>query len=310
MKKAAKTSRNRVKPPEVRAKAAEEAPPAGSAALRALTLLEQVAGSPRPVSLDDLVKFTRLSKPTAFRLLALLERSGMIQRDPVADRRYTSGHRLASLALAVLRNSPARAERHAILQRLVATVGETCNVTLLDGAEVFYLDRVETSWPLRLHLQTGSRVPVHCSSSGKLFLSQLPPARRDRLLGPGPFARHTERTITDRAALEAELAQIREAEVSADNEEFLTGIVCLAVPVRDAGGAMVAAVALQAPVARLTMAECERHLPALRDAALALAQTFTPDPTPLRVDGKRGRGPRSTRPQTGRTALTVKAKKR
>ncbi len=254
--------------------AADRSLPPGSAALRALTLLERVAGAERSTSLDELVKATGLSKPTAFRLLALLERAGLLLRDPAAEKRYTTGPRLHALALDVLRNSPARAERHAILQHLVEEIGETCNVSLLDGPEVVYMDRVETSWPLRLHLQTGSRVPLHCTSSGKLFLSQMPPARREKLLGRGPLARFTERTITDRAALDAELARISADGVSADNEEFLAGIVCLAVPVCDGAGEMFAAVALQAPVARLTLADCRRHLPALRSAATALAQTF------------------------------------
>lgn len=260
--------------PRFPAAAADRSLPPGSAALRALTLLERVAGAERSTSLDELVKATGLSKPTAFRLLALLERAGLVLRDPAAEKRYLIGPRLHALALDVLRNSPARAERHAILQHLVAEIGETCNVTLLDGTEVVYLDRVETSWPLRLHLQTGSRVPLHCTSSGKLFLSQMPPARREKLLGRGPLARFTERTITDRAALDAELARISADGVSADNEEFLAGIVCLAVPVRDGAGEMFAAVALQAPVARLTLVDCRRHVPALRAAATALAQTF------------------------------------
>lgn len=247
--------------------------PSGSAALRAFTLLEEIVRAERPATLDELVRGSGLSKPTAFRLLALLERAGLLRREPVGPR-YAVGPRLADFALGVLRSAPQRAGRHAILQGLVETIGETCNLAVLDGHEVIYLDRVETHWPLRLHLKTGSRVPIHCSSSGKLFLSQLPRAAWEKLLPHGPLKRLTANTLTDRDTLAQELARIRAEGVGVDDEEFLAGIVCLSVPVVDAGGKMFAAVALQAPVARLSLQDCHRHLPALRQAALALAKTF------------------------------------
>ncbi|KAG0760697.1 hypothetical protein G6F22_019061 [Rhizopus arrhizus] len=118
----------------------------------------------------------------------------MLLREP-AGKSYVSGPRLSALARETLLNSPLRGERHRILDSLVDEIGETCNCTMLDGDEVIYLDRVETAWPLRVNLQTGSRVPLHCSASGKLFLAHMRREPRARLLAAAPLPRYTPNTL-------------------------------------------------------------------------------------------------------------------
>ncbi len=271
--------------------------PSGSAALRAFLILEVVVAAEEASALDDVARATRLSKPTAFRILTQLESAGLLLREP-GDRRYSVGHRMSKLALSVMQNSPLRSGRHAILQRLVEKIGETCNVAMLDGRQMMYLDRVETSWPLRLHLAPGSRVPLHCTSGGKLFLSQMPRARWEKLIGPGPYERYTKHTVVNADELERELSRICDQGWSADREELLAGIVCLAVPVTDRAGSVIASLALQAPLARMTHAQSLEHLGALRAAAAALATTFSDPPRPVPATGKspakrRSRNPRS-----------------
>ena len=90
-----------------------------------------------------------------------------------------------------------------LADQLVADLGESINLTALSGADVIYLDRVESAFPLRMELRPGTRVPIHCSASGKLFLAHLSPARRAAILDGLPLTRHTATTLTDRAALEA-----------------------------------------------------------------------------------------------------------
>ena len=148
-------------------------------------------------------------------------------------------------------NAAAR-ERHRIPDSLVDEIGETCNCTMLDGDEVVYLDRVETAWPLRVNLQPGSRVPLHCSASGKLFLAHMRREARERLLAAAPLPRYTPNTLCDMQALDPEFRSIRKEGASFDREEYLLGIVCMAVPILH-GNRAVAAVALHA-LARLDAA--------------------------------------------------------
>ena len=260
--------------------------------LKAFGLLEKVARAEAPLSLDELTQRCGLPKPTVYRILGLLQRGGLVQREPVA-KRYCIGARLSQLALEVMLRSPQRARRHAILQQLVEETGETCNFTMQDGNEVVYLDRVETSSPVRLLMEAGSRVPLHCTASGKLFLSQLPGHKVAELLGAGPYRRYTERTITGAAALTKELRRIRAEGIGTDVGEYLEGSVCLAVPVTDAKGRLCATVAAHGPAPRVTLKKAMDFLPALRRAATAMGATLeapaatptTPAALPARAAG-------------------------
>ena len=245
--------------------------------LRAFALLERIAAAEEPVTLHEASTGAGLPKPTVYRMLAMLEEAGLVAREP-EGRRIGPGPRLTRLALDTLRNGTARGPRRAILQQLVAAVGETCNLTILEGGEVVYLDRVESAWPLRVTLQPGSRVPLHCSASGKLLLALLPPPRRKRIVDALPLPRFTDHTIVDSPRLAAELARVRRERIATDNEEYLAGLVCVAVPVATPQGRVVASVAVQAPVARMPLAAALSHVPVLRRAAAALGATFAQAP--------------------------------
>ena len=249
--------------------------PDDSSTLRAFGVLELVARADGPLSLDELTQLCGLPKPSVYRILGTLQRGGLVQREPAA-KRYCIGARMSRLALEVMMRSPQRARRHAILQQLVAEIGETCNLTMLDGNEVHYLDRVETPSAVRVHLAAGSRVPLHCTASGKLFLSQLSDNQAATLLGPGPYRRYTENTITDPEELQKALRRIRNDGMGTDVGEFLEGSVAVSVPVTDAQGRVCATVAVHGPAPRVTLRSCMDFLPALRRAAAAMVGTMVP----------------------------------
>jgi len=244
-----------------------------SSTLRAIALLEAIARADGPLGLVELMQATGLPKPTVHRIAHLLEGAELLVRE-AEGKRFAPGLRLASLGLAALTHTAWRAPRHAILKALVDEIGETCNLTLLDGTEVVYLDRVEAAWPLRLHFQTGSRVPAHCSASGKLLLSLLPSRERRRILEALPYSYHTPNTITRRRDLEEALKKIRRERLSTDNEEYLDGTVCVAVPVECKDRLVPAALAVHAPKTRMTLEQALQCVPALRRAAARLAEAF------------------------------------
>jgi DNA-binding IclR family transcriptional regulator len=125
-----------------------------------------------------------------------------------------------------------------------------------------------------MNLTSGSRVPLHCTASGKLLLAYLPKPSRDRILDSISYQRYTESTIASRKALEAELTRIRKARYAVDNEEFHAGLVCVAVPTRSPGGRPCAAIAVHAPVSRMPLEKALEHLPLLRKAAEGMEGTF------------------------------------
>lgn len=241
--------------------------------MRLFALLEVIAAKDQRYSLQTLVEETGLPKPTLHRMLQQLEGAGLLQREG-DGRHYATATRLRRLAENLLLNDTHHGARHVVLRHLVAEVGESCNITALSGSEVVYLDRVETAAPLRFYLHPGSRVPAHCSASGKVLLAQMSPAQRQRLLAHAPLEKYTAKTLTDLAKLEREIKRVQADGYALDDEEFLPGLLCLAVLVPPPGGASNLSnlcVAVQAPIMRLTAAKARQLLPALRRAALALS---------------------------------------
>jgi len=270
-KKPRKTRRRAAAPvPPVREPAGEGAfPEQNSQGARLLAILEAIAREEEPVASADLSQHMDMSRATVHRLCVLLERLGFLEREP-GSKRFVIGHRQEQLAIDSLIHSSHRGARHAALQALAAEVGETVNVTVLHGNEVVYIDRVECQWPLRHHLQTGSRVPIHCGASGKLFLSMMPAARRRRLLS-APLLQYTEKSIVDLSELESHLKRIRATRVSIDDEEFMQGLIGLAVPIYDSRKRICATVSLHAPTARLTADGALDYAPALQRTAEVIA---------------------------------------
>ena len=244
---------------------------ADSPAMRLFALLEVIASSDRLSTLQGLAEETGLPKATLHRMLQQLESGGLLQRSN-DGRHFGLGIRMRQLAEKALLNDVYHGARRAVLRQLVDELGESCNLTALSGHEVIYLDRVETATPLRFYLHPGSRVPAHCSASGKLLLAQMTPAQRKRLLEHVPLEAYTARTITSLAALEEEMQRVKKQGFALDNEEFLPGLMCAAVLVPSAQGRSNLCVAVQAPVLRLTPEKAIGMLPPLQRAAAALSR--------------------------------------
>ena len=239
--------------------------------LRLFALLEIIAAKDQRYSLQALVEQTGLPKPTLHRMLQQLESAGLLQREG-DGRHYGTGTRLRRLAENLLLNDSHHGARHAVLRHLVDEVGESCNLTALSGGEVVYLDRVETAAPLRFYLHPGSRVPAHCSASGKVFLAQMSAAQRRRLLAHAPLEKYTAKTITQLAKVEREIERVQREGYALDEEEFLPGLLCIAVQVPSDAGLSNLCIAVQAPSVRLSTAKAKQLLPALRRAAAELSR--------------------------------------
>lgn len=246
----------------------------GAPTMKTFGLLEALVRADRPFSLPDLASLIGMPKATIHRVARLLEAEQLLQREP-GSRLYRPGPRLLTFALDVVTTSARSAPRHAILEALSGEVGETCNFGMMVENHVVYVDRVEAAWPFGLRFERGSRVPLHCTAIGKLLLAMLPRDRRTALLETIGLPAYTERTITDAGGLATALETIRQNELSIDNQEFLAGVVCVAVPVKDRFGIARGAIAVSAPVARMSIADAQRHVPALRRAAARLGMTFS-----------------------------------
>ncbi|MEX0317462.1 MAG: IclR family transcriptional regulator [Ruegeria sp.] len=234
--------------------------------LRLLLVLEHVARSGVAVKPSEMVETLGLPKPTIHRLMHTAEAEGFLQRD-LDGRAYGPGPRLRLLAANTISSEHLRTARLAILKNVAEEIGETCNLATPDREGMTYLDRVETKWPLRIQLPIGTQVPFHCTASGKMYLSTLRSKVLDGFLSAASLAERTPKTITDADHLRAELDRIRSQGYSTDDEEFMTGMAAVAVPVPDSQGRLLATLSVHAPVQRHTLEDLKQFLDVLVTSA-------------------------------------------
>lgn len=248
----------------------------------AARLMKVFLSREKELGVSELSRRLGLGKSTVHRLLTTLVGEGLLEQDP-----DTGGYRLGltmfELGEAVRVHMDLHGAVGPVLASLREQTRESCQVGVLDGHEVVYVDRLESSQTLRLFNETGRRVPAHCTSSGKVLLAHLSPAELDRVLDSAPLTRHTARTVTDRDELLTELELVRHRGWAEAVEERELGIASIAAPVLDARGVVVAAVGIGAPLARLGAAQRRRLAEVVVDAGEAASRRLGWSPESLHL---------------------------
>lgn len=264
-------------------------PVAPSPAGKLLEVLNAVARRPN-TPLATLAAELGLKPPTAHRITRELERLGYLQRVP-GSRKLTVAPALIALAGDVLAAALAAAPLQAFLRALSEEIGEMCSLGISTGGEVVYIASAEPRQQRTLTFRAGRRAPLHCTSSGKLFLAELDPASLAAFLALGQRPAFTSHTVTDAKQLGSEIERARRLGFAVTNQEFVLHIVGAAVPVRDGQGRMIAALSVAAPTVRLGLAGVKRLVPRLKAAADRLARYLGPAKALTLSTGSRpGRG--------------------
>jgi IclR family transcriptional regulator, acetate operon repressor len=184
------------------------------------------------------------------------------------------GPALEDVSLLALRNGARTNMRRLLMEDLAERLGVRVNFAVLKSGKLMLVEWVDSVSLIRVDLNSGTKVPAHCSASGKLLMAFAPDGIREQFLKSAPFAALTKSTITTARALERELAAIRRRGYSEDDQEFLPGVCCLAVPVRNVTGDVVAGLAVMAPEISFSLATARRHLPDLRACADAISEEY------------------------------------
>ena len=213
---------------------------------RAIDILEFVARRPRTQT--EVGAHLGVHRSTALRILESLTDGGLARRLP--DGRYGVGHRLAGLAQLALEQFGLRDVAEEQLRALGERCGHTVHLAALEGGQIVYADKVDPVDGVRLYAQIGRPVTLHTAGVAKAILAFQPPGAADALLETCDFGPHTATTLTDPAAYRRVLAEVRERGFAVDDGEYEDYVNCLAAPVRDSGGAVVAAVSVTALKAR------------------------------------------------------------
>lgn len=226
---------------------------------RGLQILEVFSGELPSLTLTDITSAVGLDKSTAFRSIYTLEKLGYLERDP-ETKRYRPGLKVLRLGFTVLNSLEIAQIARPYLKALSAECGETTNMTIRDGAEIVYVARNSTQQIISVNLQLGSRLPVYCTSMGKVQLAELSRQQLCDLLGEGPYPKMGPNAITTLDALVTEVDEVRHQGYAINDEELTVGLRSVAAPIRGTEGQVVAAINISVPGARVSRHELEVRL--------------------------------------------------
>jgi IclR family acetate operon transcriptional repressor len=216
---------------------------------RGLLILETVGKSTEPVSLGHLAAMLGIDRSSAFRLANTLKRRGFLA-NPSAGRDYILGPSVWRLSRQYDWSRMLATVAHDHLKALAAATNETAHLAVREGRKALFIDHVTTSQVIAISGQTGELVPLYCTSHGKALLADFDEPGLKALFGGKTLKPLTKNTIQSVKALAKACEEIRTRGFATDDSEFLEGVRCLAAPIRDRDGAVIASIGISAPAAR------------------------------------------------------------
>ena len=237
-------------------------------AIRALRVL----GEAGDLGVTELGLRLGVHKSTVSRLLATLERQGLVSRNQQTAK-FGLGPALISLAGAALQRLDIRVVAREHLERLAEQTRETVNLAILDGDQVVNIEKLPSPHYIRDIGWIGRRSPLHCTATGKALVAHLSRPALRRLLGTR-LKRYTPATVCDWEVLDAELAEVRRAGYAMGREELEPGLVAVAAPVHDLGGRSAAAVSVSGPSFRMSQTALTGYVRHVVAAGEAISRAF------------------------------------
>jgi DNA-binding IclR family transcriptional regulator len=238
---------------------------------RVLDIVEVLSAEPNGLTYTALLRTLHWPKSSLHELLIVLSERGYIEFDP-DERTYTLGIRMWESGQAYLRHRNLTQAAGTIMDGIVRSINETVQLAVLDGLENVYLAKVDCSHPFRLQSDVGKRLYAHATGLGKVLLAHLSAEELAARLQGRTLPRFTANTIANEGALLHELATIRERGFAVDNQEYTLGLRCVAVPVGDHSGRVIAAMSVSVPIMRIHPGLLPSALQLLAEGSLELSR--------------------------------------
>lgn len=211
-----------------------------------------------PMSMSEISEKLDFYPSTVHRILDTLKYGGYVEQNPITQK-YQLGLKLLELGMGKLHQIDLVKEAKPFLRELAKKCNETVHLGVLEDTNVLYLAKEESSQTIRMISYVGRRAPVHCTALGKVLLAYLPSTERNKILARIELSKLTENTITDRGQLERELNTIVQKGFGMDREENEKDVRCIAAPVKDYQGRVIAAVSISSPAYRVNQKN-QNHL--------------------------------------------------
>lgn len=248
------------------------APESSSTAVeRALAILEAVAERRAGMTNSEISRRIGIPKSTASYILRTLERRGYLFREGVGGR-YKLGLKLLNLSRGMLTNLDVREVSLPVLKQFVTRTHLSAHLAILDRGRAVYVEKVEAAGFIKMDIWVGKRVEVHTTGVGKALASLLPAEQVEGILKERGMKRHTTHTITTRAAFLRELERVRARGYAVDDEENSEGVRCVAAPIFNSQGEVVAAVGTSATVGQLDRTHLPKVVELVKESARKISQ--------------------------------------
>ena len=240
---------------------------------RGLGILEIIAKKQTGVTPAEISREIGLHASTTFHLLRTLTALGYVSQDP-GTKQYYVGSKIFHLASSVSNEVQLLKMANPLLADMAQQTGETSHLAVFERGEVIVVGKIDGESPVGVTERVGYPRPAHCTAIGKVLLASLSDAEFQAFFSSADLRPSTPRTITSRLALEQELARVRTQGYAIDDEEFAQGLRCLAAPVRNFTGTVVAAIGISGPVWRVTLDRVARLTEFVRAASARLSHAL------------------------------------
>lgn len=236
---------------------------------RALQILECFDDENPERGVSEIAQAVDLHKATTHRIITTLLNFGYLERAPDGQK-YRLGIRLTELGLKVVRQMDLRREAEPYMRQFVNEWDETCDLSIFDRGEVFYIEVLRGSRALTIAAAIGQRLPAYCTASGKLFLAHLAPSMLESYLNQ-KMVLFTQNTVNSPDAIREQLVSIRQQGYAIDDEEFELGIIAISAPIFNRHGNVIAAIGSPCPVSRMTPERTQGLSEAIKQAAKSIS---------------------------------------
>jgi IclR family KDG regulon transcriptional repressor len=240
-----------------------------SSVANAIRLVKAFSDNEYEIGISDLGKRLQLPKSTVHRLASTLIDADMLEQNP-ENGKYRLGLILFELGSLVRRKMDFSSEAKPTLMALREKTGETVHLAILGHTSIIYVNSLESKQAIRMTMDVGVRKPAYCTAAGKILLAFEAPDVTEYILSAG-LPERTPNTITDSAALREELASIRTLGYALDDEECELGLRCIAAPVRNYSGHVIAATSVAGPAQRLSKKILTSYVPDVVNAGEAIS---------------------------------------
>ena len=240
--------------------------------MKALRLLKLFSPQRNSWTAEDMVSILGYHKSSVQRILTTLETEGFLSKVTPRKSEYRLGSEILFLGNVAEANLDLRDVARPAMAELVERARETCYLCIADQGQCLYIEKVECSQPVRIIHTVGQRNPMHCTGVGKVLLSGMTDDEIARLIETQRLDAYTRHTIIEPGQLMRELESIRKKGTSVDNEELNPGVKCVAAPIRDRSGVVVAAISLSGPAHRFTPGVIRRFEKEIKHTAMEISK--------------------------------------